>query len=253
VQATGRRRLFSILIAVFFLQTWLVYSDSQTRRTPPLSKLAARGQEIWLDNNCQSCHQVFGFGGFLGPDLTNAIGSLTDARLDSILTEGAGLMPAFQLDAEERGALKQWFVELDRVGVGVPRLAPRLPVGELLDHLLTKVAKPLTEQEANGLAVVKKQVCITCHLPNLATATVGGPDLTTAIERLGESKVRAVLANGVPGTVMPKFGFSDRQLDEVVAYLAWLGRHRDQAQRVFEVTRPGDGWSLRDVPWFEYD
>jgi mono/diheme cytochrome c family protein len=128
-----------------------------------------------------------------------------------------------------------------------------LPVGELLDHLLTKVATPLTEQEANGLAVVKKQVCITCHLPNLATATVGGPDLTTAIERLGETKVRAVLANGVPGTVMPKFGFSDRQLDEVVAYLAWLGRHRDEAQRVFEVTRPGDGWSLRDVPWFEYD
>ena len=252
VHWTARRRLFGFLIAAFFLQTWLVYSDTAGRETPPLSELAARGQQVWHDKNCQSCHQIYGFGGFLGPDLTNAIGTLTEARLDLILTEGAGAMPAFHLDAGERDALRQWFTELDQTGVAQPRLEPKRPVGEMIDHLVAQVDDPLTEPEALGRDIVQKQVCISCHLPNLAT-TVRAPDLTTALERLGEQRVREILAAGVPGTVMPKFNFSDREQSGVIAFLAWLGEHREQTQRVFEATRPGDDWSWAAVPWFEYD
>ena len=252
MRVTRRRQLFGFLVAAFLFQTWLVYSDSSGRQTPPLSVAAARGQQIWLDRNCQSCHQIYGFGGFLGPDLTNAIGTLTDARLDLILTQGSGLMPAFHLDAEERAALRQWFTELDRTGVSQPRVEPKRPVNELLDHLVSKVETPLTDLEAVGCKVMQAQMCITCHLPNLGTP-VRAPDLTTAVERLGERKIAETLATGVPGTVMPKFNFSDRERSGVIAFLAWLGTHRERAERVFEVTRPGDGWSLRAVPWFEYE
>ena len=88
---TGTRKILLVsLVLVFFVQTWFVYSDEAGRATPALSAEAARGRELWHEHNCQSCHQIHGFGGFLGPDLTNATLRLTDARLEAVLTGGAG-------------------------------------------------------------------------------------------------------------------------------------------------------------------
>ncbi len=243
-----------MLLAAFFVQTWLVYADQTGHATPPLSALASRGQELWHDHNCQSCHQVFGFGGFLGPDLTNATHSLTDARLDLILTEGSGLMPAFHLGQNDRAALAQFLVEVDRTGVGQPRMQPAVPTAELLDHLVKTVAErggTLTDVEATGLSVMRKEKCVACHLPNLSSP-LRAPDLTLALEKNGRDKVLRVLAEGVPGTSMPRFGFSAAHRDGVVAMLGWLGKHKEQAARVFEVTKP-DGASIWSIPWFEYE
>ena len=250
----GRRWLLGCLVAVFLVQTWLVYSDTIGRRTPPLSAQAAEGQRLWRRHNCQSCHQIYGFGGFLGPDLTNAAATLTEARVDLILTAGSGLMPAFGLPAENRAALLRFLTELDRTGVSQPRLQPRRPTAELLDHLVATVTgrgEPLTDLEAAGLEILRREKCIACHLPNFDTP-VRAPDLTTVLDRRGEEQVLAVLAAGVPGKVMPKFAFSPRQQSGVIASLLWLGDHGEQAARVFEVTRPG-GWSLSSIPWFEYE
>jgi len=237
------------LVSAFFVQTWLVYSDAAGRQTPPLSAQAAEGQRLWLDHNCQSCHQIYGFGGFLGPDLTNAAQTLTTSRMDLMLTSGSGRMPAFQLGAGERRALHQFLIELDRTGQSQPRLRKKLPPDELLDELISKAE--LTAAERAGLQVMRKEKCIACHLPNFDTP-VRAPDLTAVLERLGADKVGAVLAAGVPGTVMPRFMFSNDERSAVVAFLSWLGTHRGEAARVFEVTRPGSG-SLLDLPWFEYE
>ena len=238
------------LVGIFFVQTLFVYSDGAGRETPPLSPEAARGQELWLQHNCQACHQIFGFGGFLGPDLTNAAQTLTQARVDLMLTQGSGLMPAFGLAGNERRALLQFLTEIDRTGVSQPRLAPRLPPEELLAALVQK-AGPLSALEAEGLAVVTKEKCIACHLPNFDTP-VRAPDLTRVLQRLSKGGVGAVLATGGPGQVMPRVTFTARQQDGVVAFLAWLASHREQAERVFEVTKPGGG-SLWSIPWFEYE
>ena len=248
----GRRRLFVFLIVVFFVQTWVVYSDPAGRATPPLSDLAVRGQALWLGKNCQSCHQIYGFGGFLGPDLTNVARTLTDARLDVILTRGAGQMPAFHFDKDDRDAMRQFLIELDTTGVGVPTVGPDLPAEELLDLLVEKVGKQtLSAAENIGLAIVRKQKCISCHLPNHGNP-VRAPDLTVALDRLGKDKVLAVLAAGVPGKLMPRFELDAKQQAGIVAVLTWLSKHRDRAERVFEVTRPGGG-SLLSLPWFEYE
>jgi nitric oxide reductase subunit C len=253
VGLAGRRRLFVFLIVVFFVQTWAVYSDPAGRATPPLSALAARGQKLWLDHNCQSCHQIYGFGGFLGPDLTNVARTLTDARLDVILTRGSGQMPAFHFGKNDRNAIQQFFTELDKTGVGVPTVGPDLPAGELLDLLVQKAGeqKPLSAAENVGLAIVRKQKCMACHLPNHGNP-VRAPDLTAVLERLGKDKVLAVLATGVPGKLMPRFDLDAEQQAGIVAVLSWLSEHSERAERVFEVTRPGDG-SLLSLPWFEYE
>ena len=246
----GRRRLLGFLVAVFFIQTWLVYSDPAGTETAPLSPLAAQGQDIWLRHNCQSCHQIYGFGGFLGPDLTNASQRLTVARLDLMLTVGAGRMPSFQLPPSDRRAVLQFLTELDRTGVSQPRLAPARPPDELLD-LLVERGKPLTEAETAGLQIVREQKCIACHLPNY-DSPVRAPDLTTALDRLGRGKILATLEAGVPGKVMPRFTFTANQQDAVIAFLGWLHDHREQAEKIFEVTRPGGG-SIWSIPWFEYE
>lgn len=240
----SRQWLFGGLIGIFFVQTWLVYSDPTGRAAPALSPAAARGQRIWRAHNCQSCHQIYGFGGFLGPDLTNAADSLTEARVDLVLTEGSGQMPAFHLEQDEREAVLRFLTEVDRTGVGVARLGPKLPVDELLRNVVGD--RPLP-----GLAVMRKQKCLSCHLPNHGSP-VRAPDLTTVLERLGRDKVAATLRNGVPGTLMPKFPFTDAERGELLALLAWLGENRDRVARAFEVTRP-EGGSLLSLPWFEYE
>lgn len=246
--------MFALLVAAFVFQTWLVYSDSSGRETPPLSPLADQGQRLWHQHNCQSCHQIYGFGGFLGPDLTNAIGSLTEARLRLILTEGAGRMPAFGLDAGERSALQQFFVELDRTGVSQARHEPPRPPDELLDHLVELVTErgtPLTASQTRGLEIVRREKCVACHLPNAANP-VRAPDLSTAVGRLGSARVHEVLEKGVPGTVMPRFEMSMADRESVLAFLAWMESRPDTVARVFSVTR-GDGASAWSIPWFEFE
>lgn len=71
---TAKRVLPTLLVATFAIQTALVYSDE---RADGLSEPAIRGRELWYANACQVCHQVYGNGGFLGPDLTNAARSVT--------------------------------------------------------------------------------------------------------------------------------------------------------------------------------
>ena len=248
VEVSRRRWFFGTLVVAFFVQTLLVYSDPAGRRTPPLSSLAREGQSLWLRHNCQSCHQIHGFGGFLGPDLTNAAPSLTEARMERMLTGGAGQMPAFHLAADQRSALLQFLVEIDKTGISQPRVAPKLPPDELLDLLVAKAE--LSAAESEGLAILRKEKCIACHLPNHGSA-VRAPDLTTALGRLGKEKVLQTLANGVQGTVMPKLKLGEAEQEGIIAFLDWLQANRDQAARVFSVTRPGGG-SLLSIPWWEY-
>jgi nitric oxide reductase subunit C len=249
-----RRRMIGFLVAAFWVQTGLVYFDSTGRRTPPLSDLAARGQDIWHSRNCQSCHQIYGFGGFLGPDLTNSAESLTEARLEQILVHGSGLMPAFGLDRDDRAAVHQFLVELDKTGVGQPRARPKLPIGEILDAVIAARVKrdhALSEDEAIGREVMRRERCLGCHLPNHGSLH-RAPDLTTAIERRGDAGVRAVLASGVPGKAMPKYLFSAADEAGVIAFLHWLGANRESVASAFESTRPGDA-SFGSIPWFEYE
>jgi len=247
--------MFALLVAAFVFQTWLVYSDSTGRQTSPLSALADRGQQLWLRHNCQSCHQIYGFGGFLGPDLTNAVSSLTDARLRTILTEGAGRMPAFGFDDEERGALKQFLAELNLTGVSQARHQPAVPPGELLDLLVEKAmarGAVLTAKQMSGLVVMRREKCVACHLPNFSSP-LRAPDLATAVERLGRKKILSVLVEGVPGTVMPRFEMPDAERESVVTFLEWMRTHHEEVARAFEGTQQDKEQGSVSIPWFEFE
>ena len=155
------------LLAAFVGQTALVYADDTADRTPPLSEEALAGRKLWHEHNCQVCHQIYGFGGFLGPDLTNAGGRMTLEYLTPILTDGpqngTTQMPAFHMEESEIAALHQFFVELDKTGVGVPR-AFRPPQPNAVFEAVKQHATSAPTEVQQGLALFQG-ACGACHTP----------------------------------------------------------------------------------------
>jgi len=258
VRVRSRQILVLGLIAVFFVQTFLVYADPEGRRMPALSELAGQGQTLWRKNNCQSCHQLYGFGGFLGPDLTNGVERLTPSRLESILTVGSERMPAFGLSAAERRAVACFLDEVDRTGVSQPKLGPSLSTGDLFAQLFDAAvgvgddgSAALTEAEHAGRVIVFEQNCIDCHLPNGRSA-YRAPDLTRAVVDSGAARVLTVLTEGVPEKGMPRFDLSAAERESVLAFLTLLGHHGAPIRDGFESAQRRSGASFRLPPWFEY-
>lgn len=246
----ARQLLIACLIAAFVAQTWLVYSDPLGREQA-LSPLASEGQQVWRENNCQSCHQIFGFGGFLGPDLTNAIAGLSPERMESVLTVGAGQMPAFNLGAAEREALAAYLVELDATGVSQPRLGDVLPPAEVFEQLVASDTE-LSGAAARGWQVVRDQGCIGCHLPNeqsLHLATC----LTLMAGSVERARLFEVLHDGIPGKAMPRLALPPEDCAAVLVFLQWLGERGPQVRGRFERLATSGDFKLSNVPWFEYE
>jgi nitric oxide reductase subunit C len=66
-----------------------------------MSSEAHEGRVLYQELNCSSCHQIFGLGGYLGPELTNVISTegKGKAYVAAFLNYGPGQMPDFHLDS----------------------------------------------------------------------------------------------------------------------------------------------------------
>jgi nitric oxide reductase subunit C len=77
---------------------------------------ARRGFRVWRENNCQSCHQLYGLGGYLGPDLTDAAGRVSRARFEKVLARGSPPMPRFEMGENQRADLYEFLLYVDQTG-----------------------------------------------------------------------------------------------------------------------------------------
>jgi nitric oxide reductase subunit C len=238
----------AVLVTMFALQTFLVYSDRTGREMSPLSESAIEGRNVWLRHNCQACHQFYGFGGFLGPDLTNASSRLSRDRLDQVLTYGLAQMPAFNLSEDEITAVAAFLLEMDATGVGQAR-APQ-PDPAAFD---TAVRDLLAGEEAPAAAVAGASrflegPCTACHAP-LTPKRIGtyvAPDLSSSANQLTDDEVLTVLESGRPAKGMPPSGLTANQRLEVRAFLRWMGDHR---RELLARTLEGDS---AGIPWWEF-
>ncbi len=248
---TSRRNLLIVLVVIFGIQTGMVYLDPEGRRTPPLSKLGIAGQTIWHKNNCQSCHQRYGFGGFLGPDLTNAMSRLPREQLDAVLKEGSGPMPAFNLSDGEIDAVEAYLREIDQTGTGQFQLTIQPPATDLFGDVVEALAtaQPLGPTAAAGFETIQSKKCITCHLPN-PNSSVGAPDLCGVIGNLGEEGVRATITEGRLLRGMPSFSLDDVEQDNLIAFLEWLQDNSADIRRGFPIV---ENHESSGIPWFGYD
>ena len=68
-------------------------------------------------------HQLYGLGGYLGPDLTNVYSKTAsnEAYIKGIIKSGVKQMPAFEISEEEMNALLQFLKNVDQSGSSNPQ------------------------------------------------------------------------------------------------------------------------------------
>ena len=110
--------VMAILIIFFVIYNIVVYTQGTSNNTLLMSEKAIKGEQLYQDYNCTSCHQFYGLGGYLGPDLTNVISSKNKGPeyVKAFLNSGVKAMPKFNFTEEEKEAFVQFFNEVDQTG-----------------------------------------------------------------------------------------------------------------------------------------
>lgn len=108
--------ILCLLTIGFAIYNTLIYYN-KAYGTVCLSKEAQEGEKLWLQNNCNSCHQLYGLGGYLGPDLTNEYSKASNERfLKAMFNSGIKTMPQFHFNENEKKVLVQFLKEIDKTG-----------------------------------------------------------------------------------------------------------------------------------------
>ncbi len=117
--ATGIKLIFGCLFISFLFFTAFVYTSEVPETVSPAEQeLALKGKHLWQQNNCSACHQLYGLGGYLGPDVTNVMSAKGKGELyvRAILQHGTATMPDFKLKPDEIQALVVFLKDADKSG-----------------------------------------------------------------------------------------------------------------------------------------
>lgn len=254
----SREAVLGLLVASYLIVSTIAYLDFPRHNlNEPLSDLERAGLRIWRENNCQACHQIYGFGGFLGPDLTNRVTDQTpDQQLSRILTVGARKMPAFNFSPDDQRAIAAFLRAVNRTGRSQPQpLAARRPMSPIEQYRLlqqewtAQTGQDLDPKTLAGEEVWHNKACAVCHVP-LTVGLSGAPDLSQrAIDRSTEALHR-VLDRGRGN--MPPFSLSDDKIEAISAYLNWFSAHRAEFVALNNRLTDREEFSWSQIPWFEY-
>jgi nitric oxide reductase subunit C len=77
---------------------------------------ARAGQVVYQQYNCVACHQFYGLGGYMGPDLTNVMSNRGEAYTRAFISAGTARMPDFNLSEQEVTALVSYLAFVDQTG-----------------------------------------------------------------------------------------------------------------------------------------
>lgn len=112
-----------LLSAAFLLFSWSIYLDENIYENKPAdydTEMQKQGRLVWQKYNCHVCHQLYGLGGFLGPDLTN-VSEKGFYYLDAFLKNGASSMPSIELTEEETKQLFEFLKATNASGSSNPK------------------------------------------------------------------------------------------------------------------------------------
>ena len=91
--------------------------------------LVSNGRLVLQKYNCHTCHQIYGLGGYLGPDLTNVYSrrQQNEDYLKAIIHSGVRQMPSFKMSEAEMTSLLAFLKNLDGTGnADVAKYQPQL-------------------------------------------------------------------------------------------------------------------------------
>ena len=264
-----KKLLLAVLVLSFGVQTGLVYSDV---RSEPLSVAAREGRALWQAYACQTCHQFYGQGGFLGPDLTNAASRVDSTRLVSLLTVGSGQMPPLGFSDAESAAMAAFLREMDRPEIGRGELRMGTPgEGAGAQAAFERAVEAelgagasggagsagATDQDlaqvAAGFEAYRIRPCSACHFP-FRDSPVGAPDLSLAAGSLAPDSLDQVLAEGRPlrGMPPPVPPLDDADRAALTAFLEFLSANREPLEAATQALAAGRRLDWGALPWWEY-
>lgn len=115
--------IFALLVSAFLLYSFSLYTSGAAPNAGTAErKLASEGRLVWQKYNCQACHQLYGLGGYLGPDLTNVCSAKGKGPryIKAMVACGTAQMPSFSLSEEEEAALVAFLSAMDKTGTADP-------------------------------------------------------------------------------------------------------------------------------------
>ena len=111
----------AVLIVLFLLYTGysiLVYTkgtQSSISMAPGEQQRIRYGKQLYQEYNCQACHQIYGLGGYLGPELTTAYSDRDrgEPLIRALLRSGGNRMPDFHFTPLQIDALIAYLKYVD--------------------------------------------------------------------------------------------------------------------------------------------
>lgn len=102
-----------MLVAVFVPYTYSIYFYQPKQR---LNEAALSGKQVFQNYNCIACHQIYGLGGYIGPDITNVYKKKGPDYIRFVLTNGLNKMPKLNVSETEIIQLSEYLKFVDSTG-----------------------------------------------------------------------------------------------------------------------------------------
>jgi nitric oxide reductase subunit C len=115
------RYIFAGLCILFLAFSASIYRGAFVQGSSQQAGRAGDGRLVWQKYNCQSCHQLYGLGGYLGPDLSNVHSARSAEFIKAIIRTGTSQMPPFELSESEEAQLLVFLSSVGSTGSADPR------------------------------------------------------------------------------------------------------------------------------------
>jgi nitric oxide reductase subunit C len=98
---------FILFICYAAFSAWVYTSGTEQRKNGRITAEALAGKVLWQQKNCIACHQLYGLGGYLGPDLTHIISDPSKGKIyaAAFIKTGGTTMPDFHFNDKETAAI----------------------------------------------------------------------------------------------------------------------------------------------------
>ena len=119
----GKIIVFAGLFLCYIAYSAAVYTkgtvDTIGDRSSAQQLQIEKGKSLFQENNCISCHQLYGLGGYLGPELTTAWSDKQKgpAYMRAMLTAGGSRMPDFNFTEEQVSDILRFLQYVDSTAI----------------------------------------------------------------------------------------------------------------------------------------
>lgn len=110
----------TLLISFVFYSAYVYTAGTVAPHVPRKDAAVIRGQQAFQDYNCIACHQFYGLGGYMGPDLTNVISKRGAAYARVFIANGTTVMPNLGLTEQETDDVVAYLGFVDSTGTYPP-------------------------------------------------------------------------------------------------------------------------------------